>query len=44
MAKQIIKKQVADLRSNHRQLFVKLILAVLLDLVFLDYSMNIGNM
>ena len=35
MAKQIIKKQLADPRSNHQHLFVKLILAVLVDLVVL---------
>jgi len=35
MAKQIIKKQLADPRSNHQQLFAKLILAVLVDLVVL---------
>jgi hypothetical protein len=35
MAKQIIKKQLADPRSNHQQLFIKLILAVLVDLVVL---------
>jgi hypothetical protein len=35
MAKQIIKKQLADPMSNHQHLFIKLILAVLVDLVVL---------
>jgi hypothetical protein len=35
MAKQIIKKELADPRSNHQHLFIKLILAVLVDLVVL---------
>jgi hypothetical protein len=35
MAKQIFKKQLADPRSNHQHLFIKLILAVLVDLVVL---------
>jgi hypothetical protein len=35
MANQILKKQLAEPRSNHQQLFIKLILAVLVDLVVL---------
>ncbi len=35
MAKQIIKKKLGNPTSNHQQLFIKLILAVLVDLVVL---------
>jgi hypothetical protein len=35
MAKQIFKKQLVDPMSNHQHLFIKLILAVLVDLVVL---------
>jgi len=35
MAKQIIKKKMVDPTSNHQQLFIKLILLVLVDLVVL---------
>ena len=35
MAKQIIKKKQVDPTSNHQQLFIKLILAILVDLVVL---------